>query len=76
MIMAHRDSNERFINARGFRAPREAVEILFDRYGLAMLTDEQLAEAVNEMISNERFRNRLNRENRRIVSGHAERMSS
>lgn len=74
--MANRERNEHYIESRGYRAPREAVEILFDRYGLAMLTDEQLAEVVNEMISNERFRNRLNRENRRIISGHAERMSS
>ncbi|MGN8022302.1 hypothetical protein ACTJJ7_16490 [Phyllobacterium sp. 22229] len=74
--MATRAQNERFIETRGYRAPREAIEILFDRYGLAMLSDEQLAEVVNEMISNERFRNRLNRENRRIISSHAERMSS
>lgn len=58
--MATRERMQRFINSFGRKAEREAVMALFDRYGLSMLTDEQLEEAVSEQISDWRRRNRFN----------------
>ncbi|OIN06126.1 hypothetical protein BFS86_19675 [Shewanella algae] len=76
MTKATRERMERFINSFGYRAEREAVETLFDRYGLAMLTDEQVEEVVDDWSRSERNRIKHNRENRLIASHQAERMSS
>lgn len=74
--MVNRERMERFIQSFGYRAEREAVETLFDRYGLALLTDEQLAEVVDDWSRSERSRIKHNRENRLISAHHTERMSS
>lgn len=65
MTKATRERMERFINSFGYRAEREAVETLFGRYGLALLTDQQLAEVVSDWICQARCGNRINRENRK-----------
>lgn len=65
-----REHNEQFIKSFGTFADRDAVLALFRRYGLAMLTDEQLAEIVSDKVADCRRATRNNRNNRRIYAAH------
>jgi len=63
---ATRERQKRFIREGGSNADKAAVMSLFYRYGLDMLTDEQLAEAVSIQVADWRDRERRNRANRAI----------
>jgi hypothetical protein len=65
---ATRERQKRFIRDFGPGADKAAVMRLFDRYGLDMLTDEQMAETVSMQVADWRFRERLNRANRAIYA--------
>lgn len=65
---ATRERQKRFIREFGPGAERNAVMRLFHRYGLDMLTDEQLAEAVSIQVADWRDRERRNRANRAIYA--------
>lgn len=70
---ATRERQERFIRetGNGVLAGRDAVLTLYHRHGLAMLTDEQIAEVASIRVADLRERNRRNRENRRRAAGSA-----
>jgi hypothetical protein len=72
MSTTSREHNEQFIRSFGTFADREAVIALFRRYGLGMLTDEQLAEAVTDKVADCRRTTRNNRKNRRIYAERAQ----
>lgn len=71
--MSTRARKEKFINSFGRNAAKDAVMMLFSRYGLDMLTDEQLAEVVTDMVDDCRSRSRRNAENRLINASRIER---
>lgn len=71
MSTTSRNHNERFIRSFSTFADRDAVLSLFRRYGLAMLTDEQLAEIVSDKVADYRRANRNNRSNRHIYAERA-----
>jgi hypothetical protein len=66
MTATSREHNEQFIRSFGTFADRDAVLALFRRYGLVMLTDEQLAEVVSDKVADCRRATRLHFRNRRI----------
>jgi len=61
-----RERKERFIKSFGDRATRDVVTTLFARYGLAMLSDEQIEEVTQEMVGDAMSRNKHTIRNRRI----------
>lgn len=64
MTRATRERKEQFLLSFGVSTPRKAVERLFARHGLDMLSDEQLDEVVSDVIADWRLRERMNRRNR------------
>ena len=68
MSSTSRNHNEQFIKSFGTFVDRDAVLAVFRRYGLAMLTDEQLAEIVSDKVAEYRAATKLNRSNRRIYA--------
>jgi len=69
-MRASREHNEQFIKSFGTFADRDAVLGLFRRYGLDMLTDEQLSEIVSDKVADCRRTTRNNRNNRRMYAAH------
>ena len=68
MSRTSREHNDQFIRSFGTFADRDAVLAIFRRYGLAMLTNEQLAEVVSDKVADYRRTTKNNRNNRRIYA--------
>ena len=66
MTKATREHKEAFIRSFGSRGPADAVAVLFNRYGLAILTDDLLDEAVRDFVAQARFAYRIRRRNRAL----------
>jgi hypothetical protein len=64
--MTTRARKEKFIRGFGSNAAKNAVLTLFYRYGLDMLTDEQLAEVTFDLVQDWRSASKRNAENRAI----------
>lgn len=63
-VMSTRERKYRYIHSFGQAAGFNAVKTLYARYGLDMLSDEQLAEVVSDLTRDWRREQRRNRENR------------
>jgi len=58
----------KYIHSFGPNTGWNAVKELYARDGLDMLSDEQLAEVVSDLTRQWRFRQKINRNNRSILS--------
>lgn len=63
-MKATRERKEKFIRDFGARAPMDAINTLYARYGLGILADDMLDEIVSDMARDWRHAQRCNRENR------------
>ena len=61
-----RERKERFIKSFGKITTRDVVLGLFERYGLAMLSDEQIEEATSELVADAMATTKRTIRNRRI----------
>lgn len=65
--MTTRERKYRYIHSFGQYAGLDAVKKLYSRYGLDMLSDDQLAEVVSDLTRDWRFRQKMNRRNRLLA---------
>ena len=66
-----RERNEQLIREFGVNAPAKAVERMFARYGLGILSDEHLEEIATDMVRDWERQERLNERNRAIYAAQA-----